>query len=56
VRRQLKLYKELAEELDIAEGRLRKAAESALESLLGQVKEVAERLIDVAAPGAGVAV
>jgi adenylate kinase family enzyme/phosphoglycolate phosphatase-like HAD superfamily hydrolase len=55
VRRQLKLYKELAEELDIAEGRLRKAAESALESLLGQVKEVAERLIDVAAPGAGVA-
>jgi len=56
VRRQLKLYKELAEELDVAEGRLRKAAESALESLLGQVKEVAGRLIDVAAPGAGVAV
>jgi coenzyme F420-reducing hydrogenase delta subunit len=55
VRRQLKLYKKLAEELDIAEGRLRKAAESALESLLGQVKEVAERLIDAAAPGAGVA-
>ncbi len=55
VRRQLKLYKELAEELDIAEGRLRKAAESALESLLGQVKEVAERLIDAAAPGAGAA-
>jgi len=55
VRRQLKLYKELAEELDIAEGRLRKAAESALESLLGQVKEVAVRLIDVAAPGGGVA-
>jgi nucleotide-binding universal stress UspA family protein len=53
VRRQLKLYKELAEELDIAEGRLRKAAESALESLLGQVKEVAERLIDAAAPGGG---
>jgi predicted aconitase with swiveling domain len=56
VRRQLKLYKELAGELDIAEGRLRKATEFALESLLGQVKEVAERLIDVAAPGAGVAV
>jgi hypothetical protein len=56
VRRQLKIYKELAEELDIAEGRLRKAAESALESLLGQVKEVAERLIDAAAPGAGVTV
>jgi hypothetical protein len=56
VRRQLMLYKELAEELDIAEGRLRKAAESALESLLGQVKEVAERLIDAAAPGAGAAV
>jgi hypothetical protein len=56
VRRQLKLYKELAEELDITEGRLRKAAESALESLLGQVKEVAERLIDAAAPGAWVAV
>jgi len=55
VRRQLKLYKELAEELDIAEGRLRKAAESALESLLGQVKEVVERLIDAAAPGAGAA-
>jgi energy-coupling factor transporter ATP-binding protein EcfA2 len=55
VRQQLKLYKELAEELDIAEGRLRKAAESALESLLGQVKEVAERLIDAAAPGGGVA-
>jgi len=55
VRRQLKLYKELAEELDIAEDRLSKAAESALESLLGQVKEVAERLIDVAAPGAGAA-
>jgi hypothetical protein len=55
VRRQLKLYKELAEELDIAEGRLRKAAESALESLLGQAKEVAERLIDVAAPGSGAA-
>ena len=58
VRRQLKLYKELAEELDIAEDRLRKAAkaaESALESLIGQVKEVAERLIDVAAPGGGVA-
>ncbi len=55
VRRQLKLYKELAEELDIAEGRLRKAAESALESLLGQVKEVAERLIDAAAPGTGAA-
>jgi KaiC/GvpD/RAD55 family RecA-like ATPase len=55
VRRQLKLYKELGEELDIAEGRLRKAAESALESLLDRVKEVAERLIDVAAPGAGVA-
>ena len=55
VRRQLKLYKELAEELDIAEGRLRKAAESALESLLGQVKEVAERLIDAVAPGAGAA-
>jgi Mrp family chromosome partitioning ATPase len=56
VRRQLKLYKELAEELDIAEGRLRKAAKSALENLLGQAKEIAERLIDVAAPGAGVAV
>ena len=56
VRRQLKLYKELAEELDIAEDRLRKAAESALESLLGQVKEVAERLIDAAAPGGGAAV
>jgi hypothetical protein len=56
VRRQLKLYKELAEELDIAEGRLRKAAESALESLLGRVKEVAERLIDAAAPGGGAAV
>jgi hypothetical protein len=56
VRRQLMLYKELAEELDIAEGRLRKAAESALESLLGQVKEVAERLIDAAAPGGGAAV
>jgi len=55
VRRQLKLYKELTEELDIAEGRLRKAAESALESLLGQVKEVAVRLIDAAAPGAGAA-
>jgi hypothetical protein len=55
VRRQLKLYKELAEELDIAEGRLRKAAESALESLLGQVKEVAERLVDAAAPGGGAA-
>jgi hypothetical protein len=56
VRRQLKLYKELAEELDIAVGRLRKTAESALESLLGQAKEVAERLIDAAAPGAGMAV
>jgi fermentation-respiration switch protein FrsA (DUF1100 family) len=56
VRRQLMLYKELAEELDIAEGRLRKAAESALESLLGQVKEVAGRLIDAAAPGGGAAV
>jgi hypothetical protein len=56
VKKQLKLYKELAEELDIAEGRLRKAAESALESLLGQVKEVAERLIDAAAPGGGAAV
>jgi hypothetical protein len=56
VRRQLKLYKELAGELDIAEGRLRKAAESALESLLGQVKEVAGRLIDAAAPGGGAAV
>ncbi len=55
VRRQLKLYKVLAEELDIAEGRLRKAAESALESLLDQVKEVAEQLIDAAAPGAGAA-
>jgi len=56
VKRQLKLYKELAEELDIAEGRLRKAAESALESLLGQVKEVAERLVDAAAPGGAAAV
>ena len=55
VRRQLKLYKELAEELDIAEGRLRKAAEFALESLLGQVKEVAVRLVDAVAPGGGAA-
>jgi hypothetical protein len=55
VRRQLKLYKELAEELDIAEDRLRKAAEFALESLLGQVKEVAGRLVDAVAPGVGVA-
>jgi hypothetical protein len=55
VRRQLKLYKELAEELDIAEGRLRKAAEFALESLLGQVKEVVVRLIDAVAPGGGAA-
>ena len=58
VRWQLKLYKELAEELDIAEDRLRKAAkaaESAMKSLLGQVKEVAERLVDAVAPGVGVA-
>jgi len=58
VRRQLRLYKELAEELDVAEGRLSKAAkaaESALESLLGQVKEVAGRLMDAAAPGSGAA-
>jgi hypothetical protein len=55
VRRQLKLYKELAEELDIAEGRLRKAAEFALESLLGQVKEVAVQLVDAVTPGGGAA-
>jgi hypothetical protein len=58
VRRQLRLYKELAEELDVAEGRLSKAAkaaESALESLLGQVKEAVGLLMDVAAPGSGVA-
>jgi hypothetical protein len=55
VRRQLMLYKELAEELDIAEGRLRKAAEFALESLLGQVKEVAVQLVDAVTPGGGAA-